>query len=297
MISRHIYLRTFVVLSSILLLSAAPDRKRWKRTFEPGEDRKGTPSELISGSGGNHRSTECRDGYITTVAYDSLSGERSKRGSRSHSSGVDVLAEHPCSTSGHFTLRHYPTWDGHFKLPVLVMFWMYVDAPDWQSMTGDRFSQSTLKGRFPVDGQIITTHILPDGTMDIGHSDMSFQSKSIKVPLNRWNLQSMYIENKNGKTLATLLSDREVAVKATCRATWGDGELRHWHMGLYGDNNSVVDTTYPNTPFNLFNDDIQIIEVGGYDEALGFIQAELGDLIVDSTPPAAPRNVEVVIDR
>jgi hypothetical protein len=296
MLSGRPFSHAIIALIGILLLSVAPERKRWKRTFEVGEDRNGKPSEFIGGAS-NHQSTECSQGFINSVAYDRLSDEISKRGSRSHEAGVNTLMKQPCATNEEFTLRHYPTWDGSFKLPVLVMFWMYVDAPDWESMTGNRFSQLTTKGKLPKEDQILTTHVLRDGTMDIGHAIMSFQSRDVTAPLRTWNLQSLYIENVDGKTQATLWSDRDLVAQATCKATWDPPELKHWHMGLYGDNNSVANNTYPNVPFRMFNDDIQVIEVGGYDEALQLIEVELGDGIVDSTPPAPPTTVKVSVHR
>lgn len=264
-------------LCGIFLLSVMPGGNRWKRTFEVGEDKRGVPGYLISGSG-QHKTTACEGDFVPTVAYDLISSERAKRGSRSYESGVNTLTQHPCPTSSQkFTLRHYPTWSGNFSFPVLVMFWLYVDAPDWKSMTGERFSPLTAKGRLPEEKQIVTTHILPNGLMDIGHSSMCFQSRKVTVPLKQWNLQSIYLEDVNGETQVTLWSDQYIAAQGVCNVRWEPATLRHWHFGLYGDNNSVDDPDkYPNVPFKIFNDDIQVIEItGGYDEAVRLIADEL----------------------
>ena len=77
--------------------------------------------------------------------------------------------------------------------------------------------------------------------------------------MNLWNLQSMYIENTGNQTLATIFIDGLKVVNGICDGFWSSGELRHWHMGLYGDYQK------PKNGFSVRNKNISIHEVHSYD--------------------------------
>ena len=213
---------------------------------------------------GRHNSSGCgRQEYTSDFAH---------RGQRSHKAEITV---DPCPNN---PLRYYPTFDGNFKLPALVTFWFYMDADNWADAAGDRFSALTVKETSGVpDARIFTTHMLSSGIMDCGHCDMSFQSKTVKVPLNRWTLQSAYVENKiNSKTgqletHVTLYVDDQLVVRGVVNNTFEQGYVKHWHMGLYADregNGSGLLTMY--------NDDMTVRSVANRADAENFIRQELG---------------------
>jgi hypothetical protein len=233
-------------------LAEAAESQMWYEDFEGSVD------------GGRHNRSGCgRQEYTSDFAY---------RGERSHKSEITV---DPCPDN---PLRYYPTFDGNFKLPALVTFWFYMDADNWNDAAGDRFSPLTVKETSGVpDARIFTTHVLSSGIMDCGHCDMSFQSKTVRVPLNRWTLQSAYVENKiNSKTgqletHVTLFVDDHLVVQGIVDNTFKEGFVKHWHMGLYadrhGDGNGV---------FTMYNDEMKLRSVKDLTEAEGQIHQELG---------------------
>jgi hypothetical protein len=214
-------------------------------------------------SGGYHNRSGCgRQEYTSEFAY---------RGQRSHKSEITVA---PCPDN---PLRYYPTFDGNFKLPVLVTYWFYMDAESWDVAAGDRFSPLTVKETSGVpDARIFTTHVLSSGIMDCGHCSMTFQSKSVKVPLHQWNLQSAYIENKvnpNSGVLETYVSlyvDDQLVVEGIVDNTFAEGYVKHWHMGLYADREGNSGT------LTMYNDEMRVRSVSGKNEAESLIQTGLG---------------------
>lgn len=233
-------------------MAEAAESQMWYEDFEGSVD------------GGRHNRSGCgRQEYTSDFAY---------RGQRSHKSEITV---DPCPDN---PLRYYPTFDGNFKLPVLVTFWFYMDADSWGEAASDRFSPLTVKETSGVpDARIFTTHVLSSGIMDCGHCDMSFQSKTVKVPLNRWTLQSAYVENivnsKTGQleTHVTLFVDDQLVVQGIVDNTFEEGFVKHWHMGLYadrrGDGSGVL---------TMYNDEMKVRSVKNQTEAEGIIQLELG---------------------
>jgi len=288
-----------VLIISIPSANAQATGEVWKRTFESGEGNQGTPPIANSGW---HSTTECGAlNYVSPgVGYNAVVRNFGHNSSSSHRSGMEKIISNPCADSNRqfsqpgyapnanqeFILRHNPTWDWNFRLPVLVTFWLYVDAPDWRSMTGNRFSQLTLKGSTPKQ-QIVTTHIGPEGTMDCGHCTMTFRSTQVKVPLKQWNLQSLYIENVGGQTRVNVWSDDRMAVKGITDGIQFDA-VKHGHMGLYGDNNGVPNWNFSAMqPFQMFNDDIKFFEVANIQEAARKIGDELnrGPVETDGSGP------------
>jgi hypothetical protein len=233
-------------------LTEAAESQMWYEDFEG------------SVVGGKHNRSGCgRQEYTTEFAY---------RGERSHKSEITV---DPCPDN---PLRYYPTFDGRFELPVLVTFWFYMDADNWNDAAGDRFSPLTVKETSGVpDARIFTTHVLASGIMDCGHCDMYFQSKTVKVPLNRWTLQSAYIENsvnsKTGQleTHVTLYVDDQLVVRGIVDNTFAEGFVKHWHMGLYADREGNGSGT-----FTMYNDEMKVRSVKNMTEAVGLIDQELG---------------------
>lgn len=233
-------------------LAEAAESQIWYEDFEGAVD------------GGRHNRSGCGwQEYTSDFAY---------RGERSHKSEITV---DPCLDN---PLRYYPTFDGNFKLPALVTFWFYMDADSWMDAAADRFSPLTVKETSGVpDARIFTTHVLSSGIMDCGHCDMSFQSKTVKVQLNRWTLQSAYVENIiNSKTdqletHVTLFVDDQLVVRGIVDNTFEEGFVKHWHMGLYadrhGDGSGVL---------TMYNDEMKVRSVKNLTEAEGLIQLELG---------------------
>lgn len=213
---------------------------------------------------GRHNRSGCgRQVYTSDFAY---------RGERSHKSEITL---DPCPDN---PLRYYPTFDGNFKLPVLVTYWFYMDADNWADAARNRFSPLTVKETSGVpDARIFTTHVLSSGIMDCGHCAMSFQSKTVKVPLNRWTLQSAYVENKiNSKTgrletHVTLFVNDQLVVEGVVDNTFEEGFVKHWHMGLYadrkGDGSGLL---------TMYNDEMTVRSVVNRADAENFIRQELG---------------------
>jgi len=247
----------------------------WKYTFDDDQRHKG------------HRSSACNGNFIDSIGYSKISSDTVYRSEKSGEYGIQALSESPCGGSKVIN-RYYPTWDGRFDLPALIMFWLYVDAPDWNVVTDNRFSQSTFKGRNPKEGEIVTTHIHPNGSIDIGHARMTFRNEDILVPLKKWNLQSMYIDIDPDKMLLKAFIDDSLAVIAN-QDLWAEQQLRHWHMGLYQD---LVEK-YPSPAWRIFNDDIQIVEVKDENEAENLIDAELGDLV---DPGNNTERIEILVN-
>lgn len=241
----------FAFLSSNPMTEAA-ESQMWYEDFEGPVD------------GGRHNRSGCgRQEYTSDFPY---------RGERSHKSEITV---DPCPDN---PLRYYPTFDGNFKLPVLVTFWFYMDADNWRDAAGDRFSPLTVKETSGVpDARIFTTHVLANGTMDCGHCDMYHQSNSIQVPLKRWTLQSAYVENiinsKTGQleTHVTLYVDDQLVVQGIVDNTFAEGFVKHWHMGLYADREGDGSGT-----LTMYNDEMKVRSVKNRTEAEGFIHQELG---------------------
>ena len=214
---------------------------------------------------GRHNSSGCgRQEYTSEFAF---------RGKRSHKAEITL---DPCPNN---PLRYYPTFDGNFKLPALVTYWFYMDADNWADAAGDRFSPLTVKETSGVpNARIFTTHVLSSGIMDCCNCNMSFQSNTVKVPLNQWTLQSAYVENivnsKTGQleTHVTLYVDGQMVVRGVVNNTFEEGFIKHCHMGLYADrdgNGSGLLTMY--------NDEMKIRSVANRADAENFIRQELGE--------------------
>jgi hypothetical protein len=162
-----------------------------------------------------------------------------------------------------------------------------MDAESWAAAAGDRFSPLTVKETSGVpDARIFTTHVLSNGIMDCGHCTMTFQSKTMKVPLHQWNLQSAYVENKvnpnTGKveTYVSLYIDDQLVVEGIVDNTFAEGFVKHWHMGLYADREGDSGL------LTMYNDDMRVRSVANQSEAENLIQAELGDGGASCTPDA-----------
>ncbi len=206
----------------------------------------------------------------------------------------------PCAAN---PLRYYPSYDAiptaQFPMPALIMFWMKVEAPNWQTVGSSRFSQLTVKGgpdiaNSPLE-KIVTTHIDGGGRMDCGHCTMLYQSTRA-VPLGRpndgdpkdgWHLQSAYLENVNGVTHAYFWVNEWFAVHGTVDNLFNrylpQGAIVSIHAGLYADRNS------PNTLFSVWNDDMKIFTVSNLDEARVIIESELpGNAQVGAPPGGGP---------
>lgn len=253
----------------------------------------------------------------------SLSGSLHSNGCGNRSitdlGGNKVLrAETKVSVCNNNPIRMYRSYhaSNQFPLPMLVTFWIYVDADSWQQAAGDRFSQLTIKERGDQgrsyscvgnicqggydDGMqcsrdrdcrnnalIFTTHFRSDGTMDIGHSTMSFRSTTIKAPLRQWNLQSAFIENIGGETHVTTWSDNNEVVRATVDKPFVDGFVRDFHIGMYADREGN------GGPFIMYNDNLKFFKVSSKSQALSFINQELsqgpgGTPPTTTLPPNAP---------
>lgn len=197
------------------------------------------------------------------------------------------------------TNRSYPSYNISQNLPALVTFWIRVDAASWSKAVGGRFSPLTIK-EDPAQGvecktRTLTTHIHPDGTMDIGHSIMSFRSTSVKAPLNQWHLESAYLETKSdGETHVTIWIDGKVAVEGTTNNPFiegGHGAIHSLHMGLYGDSNDIT---------MLYNDEVKVFSglTGGINQAASIISQELGGGTVETKGSGAssPGNPPECID-
>lgn len=233
-------------------LAEAAESQIWYEDFEDKVD------------GGYHNRSGCGDQEYTS--------EFSFRGNRSHKSEITV---DPCPDN---PLRYYPTFDGDFKLPVLVTFWFYMDADNWNDAAGDRFRPLTVKETSGVpDARIFTTHVLSSGIMDCGHCEMYYQSRSITVPLRQWTLQSAYVENITNsqtgqlETHVTLFVDDQLVVQGIVENTFEDGYVKHWHMGLYADREGDGSGT-----LTMYNDEMKVRSVRNFTEAQGLIHQELG---------------------
>jgi len=247
----------------------------WKYTFDDDQRHKG------------HRSSKCNDNFIESIGYSKITSNIVKNGPNSGEYGLQALSKPPCGDNKVIN-RYYPTWDGRFDLPVLIMFWLYVDAPDWAVVTGKRFSQSTFKGKNPP-GELVTTHIHLNGSMDIGHSKMTFRDENVRVSLKEWNLQSMYIGIDSGEMLLQAFSGDNIAVIAN-QGLWEEQQLRHWQMGLYQD----LVNKFPSPAWRIFNDEIQIVEIKNENEALELIDTELG--LTDPNPEDDTERIEILIN-
>ena len=197
------------------------------------------------------------------------------------------------------TNRSYPSYNISQSLPALVTFWIKVDAASWSKAVGSRFSPLTIK-EDPAQGvecktRTLTTHIYPDGTMDIGHSIMSFRSTSVKAPLNQWHLESAYLETKSdGETHVTIWIDGKVAVEGTTNNPFiegGQGVIHDLHMGIYGGSNDIT---------MLYNDEIKVFSglTGGISQAANLISQELGGGTVETKGSGAssPGNLPDCMD-
>ena len=238
-------------------------------------------------------------------------------------SGVHMSEATGSNCSG--AIRQYPTFDGNVPLPALIMFWVKTDVPGYPGISkaeaykqigGDRFSPLTAKERTdagksyqcvssicnggsrsgksctknsecPNNALIFTTHILGDGTMDIGHSKMSFRSRSVKIPLDTWHLEAMYIENKGSGsskvTEATIYINNKVAAIGTAfeieNKPWNSA-LKHWHMGWYGDREGN------SGPFKIYNDEMKAYAVPNKASAESLIAQEVGGKAPVPPPPS-----------
>jgi len=254
---------------SALLRVVGAEKQIWRRSYEEGEGLKGVPESLISGSGNHQRKTECggvrEDPHL---GNSGMSVDRAKNGDRSIRATLPRIENGPCEE---WTSRLYETQGGRFRLPVLVSFWLFSEN-EWDKMAPGRFSPLTTKGKEPKDGgQILTTHILSDGSMDIGHAALFNHDRSVRVPVREWVHHALYIENRDQETYAVLWSDGEKVVEGICNGYWDESELRDWHMGLYANYQEVREDLF------LYNDDVEIREVGGIVEALLVIGIAVGE--------------------
>ena len=108
---------------------------------------------------------------------------------------------------------------------------------------------------------IITTHVSGQGIMDCGHCEMTFQSQTVKVPLKRWTLMSILV---NEDSTLTMWLDDKVVVRGT--SNWPFRVIERWYMGFYGEGNARQ---------KVYNDDIKAFEVAGLQEAEGIVRQEL----------------------
>jgi hypothetical protein len=231
--------------------------RNWIKTWD-GDAEGGSP-ELS-----NHRQwkTECGAERMRTIGVEKIVTDASGKGYRL--AGLEErLEKNPCENQQEATFRLYPTYDGSFQLPVLVRLKVKLFA-DSLEFAKNRLSQLTVKGK--NKGEILTTHILSDGAIDVGHARrMRFHDRTVRVPLNRWHWQSLYIENVGSETLATAWIDDRKAAEATGKQVWQSKLLGHWHAGFYA---TIRESNYPVEPFLIGNDDMMIDEVQGIDEAM-----------------------------
>ncbi len=187
--------------------------------------------------------------------------------------------------------RGYPNYEVSENLPALVTFWLRVEAASWPKAVGKRFSPLTVKENpaagAECDTRTLTTHILTDGTMDIGHSIMSFRSGTVKARLNQWDLHSAYLEKgSDGETHVTIWLNGKIVVQGTTGNPFiegGVGVIHDLHAGLYGDNNDIV----------VYNDDFKVVSgiTGGISEAALLIGGELGSTTVQTQPTLSNNNL------
>lgn len=263
----------------------------WKKTWDKGEPKNGTPDGLASGS--PHHTTECGDVEILpALGYSKVIEEDSKR---FHRGGIEkVINSNPCGMQGNPTFRDYPTFGFHkanskFNLPVLVRIDMRVVAESFASLTKHQFSQFTCKGRKPKspDDQIMTSHILEDGYLDIGHADMTTQHKHVKIPLNEWHVQSFHIYTNPLNETETKMEayiNNDLTIRAICKGHWKDGQLRNTHAGSY-----FLAKSYPIEPFFIDNDNYMVNEVDVREEALSLIKQSVDSLSNVIKPPDIKR--------
>lgn len=235
---------------------ASPD---WLENFDGGSIADGG-SPVLASSPHNQPSGACGGTWMETVG-----------------NGEGILGAEARTAQCTGALRFYPTYSGSFPLPVLVTFWIKVNADNWQIVAGDRFSQATFKEKGGRGNDslatMLTTHFTKEGYMDCGHCTMKcaegcYQKKQVN-PLGQWNLQGAYIENIGGNTYITLWSDNNEVVKGKAEKTFVDGVLRDFHFGLYGDRECN------SGPFVMYNDDYKIFKVKSKEEAFAIIQDEL----------------------
>lgn len=284
------------VLFLILLMNDVPlfAQKSWDRKWDIRESRFGVPDNIASNS--PHHTVECGIGnFIDAFGFNSVIEEN---GERFHRSGIsDLIASNPCAGTEFSdqkpTIRDYPShgFRPPFDLPILLRMKVRL-VSDSYDFAKDRFSQLTTKGKSaPANGQIITTHILPGGYTDIGHSTMTFQDKSVLVPLKKWHIQSIYIYQNADQTFAITWIDTVKAVEATCKSNWIDGQLSDMHASSYFQEVS----NYPVKPFFIDNDNFQLNEVSGLNEALRLIGESVVGLGKPDTTITQPFNVEIVV--
>ena len=213
-------------------------------------------------------------------------------GGRSGIQFKGVIDKSPCPEVASLNIggiRGYPAYDFNYQLPVLVFFWMYIDASSYTQCCADRFSQGSYweqSGGGTQVARIFTTHVRDDGTYDFGHAQMSFRSTAVKAPLKKWNLQSVYIENRSdGKTYVTLWSDDRVVVKGRVENAFRGGAFREAHFGMYADREGLGGGL-----FAVLNDELKVIRVSGISEAATLIGQELGTGPVETagSGPSSP---------
>ena len=287
------------------------------------------PTDLFADAPCKNDSTQFCDAYTggstkgvlksksRCVAVPTEWGPDRKTGTPNGSFKGKIIAA-PCTSN---PIRQYPAYDFSYQLPVLVMFWMYIDSNSYVECCSDRFSQASFwekSGGGPELARIFTTHVRLDGTMDVDHAYMSFRSTTTKAALKTWVLQSVYIENRDCKTYVTFWSNKQIVAKAKVENAFSDdfnfGELREAHFGMYADRKVVqcsdgIDndgdgkTDYPADPecvsaqdhseefggsqpgpggkFSVLNDDFKIFKVANKGDAIKFIEQELGSSGID----------------
>jgi len=211
----------------------------WQKTWTIGEPRGGVPESLTGGSS-SHNSTECGELEIPPLGLGIVI---EKDGERFHRAGIDTrIDENPCTNGQNPTFRNYPSFGFHtserFDFPVLVRVKMrYLRDQEDFAPFRDRFSQLTIKGKDGAAGEILTLHVLESGEIDIGHALQTWppgrKSSTVKIPINKWFIQSLYIYSKTGQTLAVAWIDTMKAVEAAGLVHWADKQLRHTHTGVY----------------------------------------------------------------
>lgn len=283
----------FLIFAFLLCSSSVfAQKKQWERKWDVGESRFGVPADLTSNS--PHHTVECGTGnFIDAFGFNSVVEQD---GERFHRSGIsDLILSNPCADTEfpnfNPVFRDYPSHGLKVPFNLPILFRMKVRlVSDSYDFAKDRFSQLTTKGKSaPADGQIITTHILPGGYTDIGHSDMTFQDKDVLVPLKRWHIQSLYIYQEAGETFAVTWIDTVKAVEAICKANWASGQLRDMHAGSYFQEVS----NYPIKPFFIDNDNFQLNEVSGINEVLRLISESVAGLSEPDT--TQPFDVKIIV--
>lgn len=282
------FILPFMLTAVLLVSSSASDVKAFGQSWYEGFESGGGGLTFALSGFPNVPGTQdegvpdCMEGGVTSAF--AFKGNRSNYYKMTIYPCLDA-GGNPINNASH---RYYPLYKGrNFKLPTLVMFWFYEDATSWPVAAGTRHSPLSIKDQSPpgppgCDGTgpdgcipILTTHISPQGVMDCGHCSMTFQSKTVKVPLKQWVLMSTLID-KNSNVTEWL--DDKVVVQGKTNLPFRIVE--RWHMGFYGEGNGWQ---------TMYNDEMKVYEVADLKEAEAIISQELGGKPVGGgTPPPQP---------